>query len=55
VKRRLTEREIAMLRSRQDRMERYVRTARFVQSKWFMIGASVGIAVFLLAMFLIAR
>jgi hypothetical protein len=44
-----------MLRTRQDRMERYIRNARFVQSKWFMIGASVGIAVFLLIIFLIAR
>jgi len=53
--RRLTEKELALLRSRQDRHDRYLRTAEFVQSKWFLIGGTLGIALFLLVMYLITR
>jgi len=52
--RQLTEKELAMLRDHQDRQERYIRTALFVQSKWFMIGATAAIVVFLLLVFLVA-
>jgi ABC-type multidrug transport system permease subunit len=48
-------REEIALRTRQSRAERYLRTAHFVQSKWFMIGASVAIIVFLIITFLISR
>lgn len=51
----LTEKELAMIRTQRDRQERYIRTALFVQSKWFMIGGSVAIAVFLMIIFLLAR
>lgn len=54
-RRELTEKERALLRTREDRMERYIRTALFVQSKWFMIVASVAIVLFLLLIFLVAR
>jgi hypothetical protein len=50
----LTEKELAILRSNRDRQERYFRTALFVQSKWFMIGGSVAVAVFLIIMLLLA-
>ncbi len=53
--RQLTERELAMLRTQRDRQERYIRTAHFVQSKWFMIGGAVGIALFMLMIVLLAR
>jgi hypothetical protein len=55
VERRLTEKEIALLRTRQDRHDRYLKTAAFVQSKWFLIGGTLGIALFLLVMFLMTR
>ncbi|MEW5747510.1 MAG: hypothetical protein AB1793_01805 [Candidatus Thermoplasmatota archaeon] len=44
-----------MLRTQRDRQERYIRTAHFVQSKWFMVGGAVGIALFLLMIILLAR
>jgi len=53
--RQLTEKEMALLRTQRDRQDRYIRTALFVQSKWFMIGGSVGIGLFLLIIFLISR
>lgn len=53
--RQLTEKERAMIRTQRDRQERYIRTAHFVQSKWFMIGGSVAIALFLLMIFLLSR
>ncbi|GEM_PF-3497556 len=53
--RQLTEKEMALLRVQSDRQERYIRTALFVQSKWFMIGGSVGIGLFLLIIYLISR
>ena len=53
--RRLTEKELALLRSHHDRHDRYLRTARFVQSKWFIIGGTLGIALFFLVMLLITR
>jgi len=49
----LTEEEIALLRSQHDRHERYLQTARFVQSKWFIIGGTLGIALFILVMLLV--
>lgn len=36
------------------RSERYYRMAYFVQSKWFMIGGGLAIAIFLLLVYLIA-
>lgn len=51
----LTEKELAMIRTQRDRQERYIRTAHFVQSKWFMVGGSVAIAAFLIIIFLLAR
>ncbi len=53
--RQLTEKEIASLRTHRDRQDRYIRTALFVQSKWFMIGGMVGIGLFLLLVFLVSR
>jgi hypothetical protein len=53
--RQLTEKELAMIRTQRDRQERYIRTALFVQSKWFMIGGAAGIAAFLIIVYLIAR
>jgi hypothetical protein len=53
--RQLTEKEMALLRVQRDRQDRYIRTALFVQSKWFMIGGSVGIGLFLLLVFLVSR
>jgi len=53
--RQLTEKEIALLRTHRDRQDRYIRTALFVQSKWFMIGGTVGIGLFLLLVFLVSR
>ena len=38
-----------------SRTERYIRTAHFIQSKWFMIGASAAIIVFLTITYLIAK
>jgi len=52
--RQLTEKESALLRDHYDRQERYLKTARFVQSKWFMIIATVVLAVFLILMFVVA-
>jgi len=52
--RQLTEKELALLRDHYDRQERYFRTARFVQSKWFMIVATIALASFLIVMFLVA-
>jgi hypothetical protein len=54
VPRQLTEKELAMIRTQRDRQERYIRTARLVQSKWFMIGGALAIAVFLTIIFLAA-
>lgn len=51
----MTEKELAMMRTQRDRQDRYVRTALFVQSKWFMIGGGTGIAIFLLLIFLLSR
>lgn len=53
--RQLTEKELAILRTARDRQERYIRTAHFVQSKWFMVGGAVGIALFMLMIILLAR
>lgn len=53
-RRQLSEGQLAALRTHRDRQERYLRTAHFVQSKWFMIIGSLAIAVFLLVIFLIA-
>lgn len=50
----LTEKELAHLRTRRDRQERYVRNAMIVQSKWFMVGGAVVIALFLLAVYLVS-
>lgn len=50
----LTEREMELLEIHHARQERYLRTARFVQSKWFMIGGALAIAVFLLLVFLVS-
>jgi hypothetical protein len=50
----LTEKEMLQLDVHRARQERYVRTAKFVQSKWFMIGGAVVIAVFLLLVFLVS-
>lgn len=51
--RRLTEKELALLKDHSDRQDRYIRTALFVQSKWFMIGGAAAIAAMLLLMFLV--
>ncbi len=53
--RQLTEKEQALLRTQRDRQERYIRTALFVQSKWFMVGGATAIAVFLLVIYLLSR
>jgi hypothetical protein len=53
VPRQLSEKEVAMLRTHMDRQARYLRTAYFVQSKWFMIGGALAIAVFLTILFLV--
>jgi len=52
--RRLTDKDLADLRTLRDRQARYLRTAHFVQSKWFMIGGTLAIAVFLAIVFLIS-
>ena len=39
----------------QSRSERYVRTAHFVQGKWFIIIASAGIILFLIVTYLVSR
>jgi len=49
----MSKQEIA-LHVQRSRSERYLRTARFVQSKWFMIGGTVAIVVFLIIMLLVA-
>jgi len=54
IPRQLTEKELAMIRTQRDRQERYIRTAHLVQSKWFMIGGALAIAVFLTIVFLAA-
>ncbi len=54
VPRQLTTKELAALRSQHDRAERYFRTAVFVQSKWFILGGLLFIALFLLITFLVA-
>ncbi len=51
--RRLTEREEALLDAHRSRQERYVRTAFFVQSKWFMVGGALAIAAFFIIMLLV--
>lgn len=51
IPRPLTDRELEMLEVHHARQERYVRTAKFVQSKWFMIGGAVAIAIFLFLVF----
>lgn len=52
--RRLTEKEEALIDAHRARQRRYVGTAVFVQSKWFMLGGAVAIAVFLIVMLVIA-
>jgi len=47
-------REEISYRSRQARAERYLRTAHFIQSKWFMIGASLAIIIFLIVTFIVS-
>lgn len=37
------------------RSDRYFRTAQFVQSKWFMVGATAAIAIFLIVTYLVSR
>ena len=53
--RQLTEKELALLRDPRDRQDRYIKTAIFVQSKWFMIAGAAAIAVMILFMFLVSR
>ncbi len=36
-----------------SRTDRYIRTALFVQSKWFIIGASLAIIIFLIVTYLV--
>ncbi len=48
----MTKEEIA-IHVQRSRTERYVRTALFVQSKWFMIGATAAIIVFLIITYLV--
>ncbi len=55
VPRKLTEKEMALIRDRDDRLERYVRTAQFIQSKWFMLIGTAAIVVFLLMIYLVSR
>ncbi|MBE0518409.1 MAG: hypothetical protein IH630_04190 [Thermoplasmata archaeon] len=55
VTRSLTEKEMALIRDRDDRLERYIRTARFIQSKWFMLAGAVAIGIFILAIYLVSR
>ena len=50
----LSKEEIA-IHVQRSRSERYFRTAIFVQSKWFMIGASVAIIIFLIITYLVVR
>ena len=50
----MSKEEIA-IHVQRSRTERYVRTAHFVQSKWFMIGASAAIIIFLIVTYLVAR
>jgi ABC-type multidrug transport system permease subunit len=50
----LTQKEEILLDAHRSRQERYVRTAFFVQSKWFMLGGAVAIAVFIILMLLVA-
>lgn len=49
----MSKEEIA-IHVQRSRTERYLRTAHFVQSKWFMIGATIAIAVFLMITYLVA-
>jgi len=44
---------MADLRTLRDRQERYLRTAHIIQSKWFMLGGGLAIAVFLAVVFLL--
>jgi len=50
----MSKEEIA-IHIQRSRTDRYIRTAHFVQSKWFMIGASAAIVVFLIITYLIAK
>ncbi len=50
----MSKEEIA-IHIQRSRTERYIRTAHFVQSKWFMIGASVAIIVFLIITYLVVN
>ncbi len=50
----LTEREEAVLDAHRARQRRYLSTAVFVQSKWFMLGGMLGIALFIILMLVIA-
>jgi|GEM_PF-1716992 len=50
----MTREELA-IHVQRSRSERYVRTAHFVQSKWFIIGATVAIVVFLIVTYLVSR
>lgn len=50
----MSKEEIA-IHVQRSRTERYIRTAHFVQSKWFMIGATAAIIVFLIVTYLVAR
>ncbi len=49
----MSKEEIA-IHVQRSRTERYLRTAHFVQSKWFIIGATIAIAVFLIITYLVA-
>ena len=50
----LSREEIA-IHVQRSRTERYIRTAHFIQSKWFIIGATLAIAVFLIITYLVSR
>ena len=50
----MSKEEIA-IHIQRSRTDRYIRTAHFVQSKWFMIGASAAIVIFLIITYLIAK
>ncbi|MCJ7607070.1 MAG: hypothetical protein MUO94_04410 [Thermoplasmata archaeon] len=50
----LTEREEAIIDAHRDRQRRYVNTAFFVQTKWFMLGGALGIAIFIILILVIA-
>lgn len=50
----MSKEEIA-IHIQRSRTERYVRTAHFIQSKWFLIGASATIIIFLTITFIVSR